>query len=313
MKHAPSKFLAVSTLCMIAVVPAYAADAQMLDTAELAQERQLVEQWKADRVASLTSETGWLTLAGLFWLEPGANTFGSGTGNTLRLEHAALAPEAGSFHRDGSKVTFVASAGSGVTHEGAPVTELTLASDLSDAPTILQSGTLSFYLIDRAGNLGIRVRDSAHPLRTAFHGLDYFPYDDSWVMDARFEAYAPHRQIPIVNILGMTENIPSSGALVFTHGGQEYRLDALLETPDSEELFIMFADATTGAETYGAGRYLYVPLPQDGRVRVNFNTAYNPPCTFNVFATCPLPPPQNRLPVRVEAGELNYASPHLDE
>lgn len=208
---------------------------------------------------------------------------------------------------------FAAAANAGITHDGAAVTELTLSSDAADAPTLLQSGTLSFYVIDRTGNLGIRVRDSAHPLRTAFHGLDYFPYDDSWVVNARFEPYTPHKQVPIVNILGMRENVPASGALVFTHGGQEYRLDALLETPDSAELFIMFADDTTGAETYGAGRYLYVPLPRDGYVRVNFNTAYNPPCTFNVFATCPLPPPQNRLAVRVEAGELNYASPHLQE
>jgi uncharacterized protein (DUF1684 family) len=101
--------------------------------------------------------------------------------------------------------------------------------------------------------------------------------------------------------------------VVFTHDGKEYRLDALLETPDAEELFIMFADETTGNGTYGAGRYLYIPLPRDGRVRVNFNTAYNPPCAFNVFATCPLPPPQNRLAMRVDAGELNYESPHLDE
>ena len=207
----------------------------------------------------------------------------------------------------------MAGAHSTVTHEGAPVTELTLASDATDEPTLLESGTLSFYVIDRVGNLGIRVRDSAHPLRTAFHGLDYFPYDDSWVVNARFEPYEQLKQVSIVNILGMTEKVPAAGALVFTHDGQEYRLDALLETPDAEELFIMFADETTGSETYGAGRYLYIPLPRDGFARVNFNMAYNPPCAFNVFATCPLPPPQNRLAVRVEAGELTYDSPHLDE
>ncbi len=304
---APFRNFVAASLCALAVAGATAAE----DATSLRQEEQEVTQWKLDRVASLTSETGWLTLTGLFWLKPGANTFGSAATNTLQLEHAALAPEAGTFLLEGSTVRFVAGADSAVMHDGVPVTDIAMAADITDDPTILESGSLNFYVIDRVGNLGIRVRDTLHPLRTAFHGLDYFPYDASWAVDARFEPYEPYKQISIVNVLGMREDIPASGALVFTHGGMEYRLDALLETPDAEELFIMFADATTGQETYGAGRYLYIPLPSDGTVRVNFNTAYNPPCAFNVFATCPLPPPQNRLAVRVEAGELTYDSPHL--
>ena len=170
-------------------------------------------------------------------------------------------------------------------------------------------------MIERAGNLGIRVRDSENPLRTNFRGLDYFPTADDWVMDAKFEPYEPHQKIPIVNILGMREDMVSPGALVFTHGGKTYRLDALLEEPAATDLFVMLADGTSGEETYGAGRFMYVPLPQDGIVRMNFNQAYNPPCAFNTFATCPLPPPQNRLAVRIEAGELTYAGVggHLPE
>jgi uncharacterized protein len=284
-----------------------------LTRAELAKEHQALERWKTDRLASLTSDTGWLTLNGLFWLKPGQNTFGSGDANALHLDNPSLAGEAGTFALEGDTVRFIARPNAGVTYEGKAVTDIELASDAAGKPTLLESGSLTFYLIERAGHLGIRVRDSENSARANFHGLSYFPTNDSWVMDARFEPYEPHKKIPIVNILGMREDMDSPGALVFMHGGKEYRLDALLEDPADTELFIMFADATSGEETYGAGRFMYVPLPRAGVVRLDFNEAYNPPCAFNDFATCPLPPPQNRLAVRVEAGELTYDSRHLRE
>ncbi len=299
---------AVVMFCAAALNAVYAAAASAAPTsAELEEERQHVEEWKAQRLASLTSETGWLTLSGLFWLKPGENTFGSSKSSTFHLDNAALAPQAGTFVLDGGVVRFIASEGARIMHAGKLVTDIELASDLTSEPTILQSGSLSFFLIDRAGELGIRVRDSENPYRTNFHGLDYFPVADNWVVNASFEPYEPQRKISIVNILGLREDIVSPGALVFTHQGKEYRLDALLETPSDEELFIMFADDTSGEETYGAGRFMYVPLPRDGIVRLNFNEAYNPPCAFNIFATCPLPPPQNRLALRVEAGEKTYS------
>jgi len=276
---------------------------------DLAKERQGVEQWKARRVASLTSETGWLTLSGLYWLAPGTNTFGRAKSNSLVLDNASLAERAGSFVVDGHKVSFVAGNGAGITHDGEPVSRIELASDLTENPTMLKSGSVSFYLIERVGKLGVRVRDSENPHRKNFAGLQYFPVNDSWVVDARFEPYTPHKKIPIVNILGMTEDMDAPGALVFTHDGKDYRLDAVLEDPQDKELFILFADGTSGKETYGAGRFMYVPLPsKEGRVRLNFNKAYNPPCAFNAFATCPLPPSQNRLrSVRIDAGEKTYA------
>jgi uncharacterized protein len=307
--------VAIPLVCMAALAGANAtADtlAPALSATELAKERQDVERWKSQRSASLTSETGWLALSGLFWLKPGENTFGSASTNALHLDNESLASAAGTFVLEGDTVRFIARPDAGVTHEGEAVTSIELAADSTGDPTLLKSGSLTFYVIERAGNLGIRVRDSANPLRTSFHGLDYFPIDDSWVMDARFEPYEPHKKIPIVNIVGMREDMDAPGALVFSHGGHEYRLDALLEDPADNELFIMLADATSGEETYGAGRFMYVPLPRDGVVRLNFNRAYNPPCAFNTFATCPLPPPQNRLTVRVEAGELTYGSDHLN-
>lgn len=271
-------------------------------------ERTNIEQWRAKRLASLTSDTGWLTLAGLFWLKDGDNSFGSAPSNALRLENPALAPTAGTFVKNGKSVRFVAANKGGVTHKGKPVTTLDLQPDTAkNGPTVLDSGSLAFFVIKRGSKYGIRLRDKQNPHRQNFRGLDYFPITTDWVFDARFEPYKPHRSVKITNILGMEENMPSPGAIVFNKDGKEWRLDAVLEEPDDEDLFVMFADATSGKETYGAGRFMYIPMPKDGRVLVDFNKSYNPPCAFNDFATCPLPPFQNRLTLRVEAGEKSYA------
>ena len=272
-----------------------------------ASEEASVEQWRAKRLASLKSDTGWLTLAGLFWLKDGKNTFGSAAGNSLRLENPALTANAGSFVKSGDRVRFVARDGSGITHEGKPVTSIDMVPDTQEHPTTLESGPLSFFVIERAGRYGIRLRDKENPHRKSFLGLEYFPVSAGWMFDARFEPYEPHRHIKITNILGMEEDMDSPGALVFTQGGHEWRLDAVLEEPGATELFVMFADGTSGKETYGAGRFMYLPLPQNGVVPLDFNKAYNPPCAFNAFATCPLPPFQNRLALNVDAGEKKYA------
>jgi uncharacterized protein (DUF1684 family) len=270
-------------------------------------ERALIDEWRAQRVAALTSDSGWLTLTGLFWLKDGDNSFGRGAGNTLVLDNPALAEHCGTFTVSGHTVRFTAAPDGGVTHEGQPVGSLELSADTSGTPTVLASGTLRFFVIERAGNLGVRVRDLNNPHRTEFQGLSYFPVSTAWVFEARFDPYQPARHIRIINILGMEQEYESPGAVVFVKDGREWRLDAVLEEPGDRELFIMFADATSGHETYGAGRFLYVPLPTAGRTRLDFNKAYNPPCALNDFATCPLPPPQNHLQLRIEAGEKSYA------
>jgi uncharacterized protein len=270
-------------------------------------ERSSVEAWRERRVSELTSDTGWLTLTGLFWLKQGDNSFGRAASNALALDNPALADTAGTFVVSGREVRFVAHTGAGVTHDGHPVSALELATDATAEPTVLASGTLRFFVIERAGNLGVRVRDLNNPRRRQFRGLSYFPISTGWVFDARFEPYEPARHIRIVNILGMEQELLSPGAVVFTKDGREWRLDTVLEQPGDRELFIMFADATSGHETYGAGRFLHVPLPSGGRVQLDFNKAYNPPCALNDFATCPLPPPQNRLKLSIPAGEKSYA------
>jgi uncharacterized protein (DUF1684 family) len=271
------------------------------------EERSRIDEWRARRVSTLTADDGWLTLAGLFWLSDGPNTFGRSPSSMLRLDNPALALESGYFLLRQHKVRFIAKPGSGVTHAGQPVTVLDLTSDAAGEPTVLESGPLRFFVIERAGNLGVRVRDLNNPHRANFRGLDYFPVSTDWVLDARFEPYEPPRRLRIINILGMEQEELSPGAVVFTKDGHEWRLDTVLEQPGDRELFIMFADTTSGHETYGAGRFLYIPLPAGGRARLDFNQAYNPPCALNDFATCPLPPRQNRLRLRVDAGEKTYA------
>lgn len=269
-----------------------------------------LEEWRKQRVARLTSETGWLTLVGLYWLKAGDNTFGRAKTNRIVLDHASLAETTGTFNVKDGKVTFTARPDVAVTHDGKRIESIAMTPDTAGAPTTLAVGSLRFFVIERAGRLGIRVRDVDHPARRQFQGIEYFPASDDWVIEARFEPYPPGRRIPILNILGMTDQMVTPGAVVFTKNGREFRLDTILESPDDDELFVMFADATSARETYGAGRFLYIPLPRDGRVTLDFNRAYNPPCAFNEFATCPLPPAQNRLAMRVDAGEKKYRGTH---
>jgi uncharacterized protein (DUF1684 family) len=264
---------------------------------------QELEQWKAKRLASLKSEDGWLSLIGLFWLKEGENRFGSDPTNEIVLPEGKAPRLAGALRLDGGRVTLEARPDAKVTSKGRPVTTLELQSDEGGAPTTLEMGSLSFNVVKRGGRLGLRVRDRENPARAAFKGTDYYPADRKWVVSARFEPYDPPKRVPILNVLDMTTEEISPGALAFEVDGRPYRLEALKEQ-GSEQFFIIFADQTNKAETYAAGRYLYADPPAaDGTVRLDFNRAYSPPCAFTKYATCPLPPPQNRLALRVEAGE----------
>jgi hypothetical protein len=264
---------------------------------------QELEQWKAKRLASLKSEDGWLSLIGLFWLREGENRFGSDPAGDIVLPEGKAPAHAGTLRLAAGRVTLEAGPGAKITSKGQPVTTLELKSDEDGEPTPLDLGPLSFHVVRRGDRLGLRVRDRENPARAAFKGTDYYPADAKWVVSARFEPYDPPKRVPIVNVLNMETEETSPGALAFEVGGREFRLEALKEKGE-EQFFIIFADQTSGRETYGAGRYLYADPPgADGRVKLDFNKAYSPPCAFTRYATCPLPPPQNRLPLRVEAGE----------
>lgn len=266
-----------------------------------------IREWQSRRLKKLLAEDGWTTLVGLYWLEPGENSFGRAADNRIVLDYPSLPEQIGTFQVAGREVRFMAAPDAKVFHQGRPVSAIgPLADDSAGAPTVLAVGNLSFYLIERSSRLGIRVKDSRAEARVHFRGLEYFPVDPKWRIAARFEPYSPARKIPITTVLGMQEEMPAPGALVFEVDGMPYRLDAVLEAGE-RDWFVMFADATNGKQSYGAGRFLYVAPPANGETVIDFNKSYTPPCAFSAFATCPLPPPQNRLPIAVTAGELKYA------
>ncbi len=267
-----------------------------------------VEAWRAQRVARIRAEDGWLSVVGLSWLEEGENTVGSAPGSRVRLP-ASAPGRLGSIDLAGGRATLRPAAGADLTANGDPVTgPLVLASDADDDTTLLRRGSLLFYLIRRGDKVGVRVKDNLSEARRSFHGLDYFPIDPGWRIEARFEPYDPPRSISIPNVLGQDNDEKSPGAIVFEHAGRTYRLDPVLERGETD-YFVIFGDRTNGTTTYGAGRFLYVAPPVDGRTVIDFNKAYNPPCVFTDYATCPLPPPQNKLPLAIEAGEKEYDHP----
>ena len=261
-------------------------------------------QWRAQRDASLRKPDGWLSLIGLHWLEEGRSTVGSAANNDVVL--AAGPASVGELSVADGQVTFCP-ASPEVTVGGATVECAELASDATGDPTLVRFGSVQFYVIDREGALGLRVKDAQAATLQAFEGMEYFPYAPQWRVDARFIPNPDGSVIELPNVLGTVEYMANPGQLVFEHDGREFTLQAAQYEGD-DELFLIFGDRTNSKTTYGAGRFVYTPLPDaDNRVAIDFNRAYNPPCVFTPYATCPLPPPGNRLDVAIEAGELNYA------
>ena len=268
--------------------------------------RAQIEAWRAAREASLKADGGWLTVAGLFWLKDGPNSFGSTPDNDIRLPASAPA-RAGVFLAEPGRVRLRLEAGVAAQLAGQAVTEAEL---WPDSENVLVLGRLTLQLIERGGRRAIRLKDIDSPARRAFQGLAWFPVDEAYRVTARFLPSEPPQRLPIVNVLGQVVDMPSPGVAVFELGGRELRLTPVLESPEAKELFFIFRDETSGRETYGAGRYLYAAPAVDGRLVLDFNKAYSPPCAFTEFATCPLPPPQNRLRLRVEAGERSPGPAH---
>jgi uncharacterized protein len=266
-----------------------------------------IQTWQRDRLASLTKEDGWLSLIGLFWLKEGENKFGSDAKNDVVLPKDRAPAVAGSLFLEKGNVRLVAKPDAKILASGQAVTSADLKADVDEGgPTVLQLGSLRMNVIKRSDRVGLRVKDTESRTRREFKGLEYYSIDPKWRVEARVEPYTPEKLIPITNVLGMTTDEKSPGALVFEVDGKTYRIDPILEQGETD-WFVMIADETTGKETYGAGRYLYVTPPDaNGKVVIDFNKAYSPPCAFTNYATCPLPPKQNHLPFRVDAGEKKY-------
>ncbi len=254
--------------------------------------------WRVAREARLRDPDGWLTLIGLYWLQAGENRFGSDPDNDLVIRSPHVPLHAGSLDLDGDGVT--------LRRDGLPP-EL-LAPDVSGEPTILRFGPIHAHVIRREQRFGLRVRDRESPALAAFGGMQHFPIDRAWRLVGRLEAAGAGSTLEVVDVTGTVSHEATPGTVVFQAAGATWRL-AALPGGDDGSLWLVFADATSGGETYGGGRFLYTePVADDGSVILDFNLAYNPPCVFSPFATCPLPPAANRLALEIRAGERRYAS-----
>ncbi|MEO7325788.1 MAG: DUF1684 domain-containing protein [Dokdonella sp.] len=269
---------------------------------------QQIETWRAQRVERLKAPNGWLSLIGLHWLKDGKNRVGSAKGNDIVLAKGPA--QLGVVSLKDGKATIELDAKADATIDGKKVTSGALLDDTQEKPTTIAFGTASFYMIDRNGKKGLRVKDTAAETRTHFTGIDSFAIDPSWRVEAKWEAYTPAHSLDIPTVLGTVDKMVVPGKATFMRGGKTYTLVPVLEDKDAKEVWFIFADRTSGKETYGAARFLYADMPKDGKLVIDFNKAYNPPCAFTPYATCPLAPPENCLDLAVTAGEKKYAGGH---
>lgn len=263
-----------------------------------------IENWKQKRIAYLRSEDGWLNLVGLFWLHQGKNTFGTGKNVDIKFPENSITEDAGYFELNGTSVTLFINRSTDIKVNNKSVKKAIIFSADSNKTIVASYGSLKWTIIKRDEKIGIRLRDLNSPLVNSFTGVERFTTDSTWRIKAYLRKPQINSNIFITNILGQTKNETSPGKLIFTKAGKEYILDALEE---DGQLFILFGDATSGKETYPTGRFLYADIPGvDGLTIIDFNKAFNPPCAFTNYATCPLPPKQNILPFAITAGEKNY-------
>jgi uncharacterized protein (DUF1684 family) len=259
-----------------------------------------IASFRAQREASLRAPDGWTTVVGLVWLKPGQNRAGSNP--ELEVPLPASVPRlVGTFTLQSHHVEFRPAAGVNL-----PAQEM--KDDNTEKPTMLSLGSVTMYVIRRGDKFGIRVKDSQAKARREFTHLRWYPVEPSWRIEGKFTAYAKPRTVFVDTVIpGLKEEDQAPGYVTFSKGGQIYRLEPVI---DDGELFFIFRDRTSGKSTYAASRFLYAELPKDGKVLLDFNKATNPPCVFTQYATCPLPPPQNRLALAVTAGELMYDNRH---
>jgi uncharacterized protein (DUF1684 family) len=262
--------------------------------------RASVEKWRHAYEADLKSDHGWLSVSGLFWLHDGANTFGSGPLNDIVLPTPAPA-SAGSFEFHAGRTVVHVNSGVPALLNGKVVEAAEMHPDSNADQLVL--GDLTLYVHSSGARFTVRLRDKNSSLRKTFAGTRWFPVDESYRVIGKYVPYDKPKQIEIQNVMGDTlqETIP--GYVAFSLGGRDLRLDAEVDGSDTS---FVFRDLTSGQETYAASRFLDTKIEPNGRVILDFNEAYNPPCAYNPYTTCPLPPPQNRLAVRVEAGEKTY-------
>jgi uncharacterized protein (DUF1684 family) len=263
--------------------------------------RAQVEKWRRAYETSLRSYDGWLAVTGLFWLHEGENKFGSDPLNDIVLTEGNVPAELGSFKMHDGKIEVRINAGVQIKMKGQPVQSAAILPDSDDRLAI---GDLSLLVHKSGERYAVRLKDKNSKLRRDFAGLRWFPIDEHYRVEAKFVPYDPPHELEIQNEAGDTVKMPSPGYAEFALAGEQYRLEAIPQTTGG--LNFIFRDLTSGKETYPAARFLDTPQPKDGQLILDFNEAYNPPCAYNPYTTCPLPPPENRLRIRIAAGEMMY-------
>lgn len=290
------------TLLLLLVAALFTACQEPLGQAEVPDDYPApVEEWQEYRIGVLTEPTGWLRMIDLIWLDEDENSFGSSANADIRFPDGSIPGYAGTFTLDDGSVIMNVADGVEITHDGTPVNDFLLFDpDREENPNV-KHGPLEWFVDQRGDQLGIRIYSMDTPKADAFDGFPRFPVEEKWYRKARFIPAEEGKTIRIVNVLGEEIDRPSPGSVEFTIDGERYSLDAF-ETRSG--LFLMMSDLTNQTETYQAGRYMIIDPPdENGNTVIDFNKAYNPPCAFNKFTTCQLPPPQNRLDVAITAGE----------
>jgi len=261
-----------------------------------------VLSWREGRLERLVAPTGYLTLAGLFWLEQPSTSFGSAADNDVLFPQKA-APHIGEFQLTDDGVFMIAQPGIDVRFNDESVQSILIADDTTESPVMINHGSLAWTVIQRDGRFAVRLRDVENPVLERFPPLEYFPIDPAWRVKATFKRYEEPRTVAVSTVIeGLGWNPESPGVVVFEKDGESFELEGYAS---GEELFFVFGDRSNGRETYPAGRFLYAAMPEDGGLTIlDFNRSYSPPCAFNDFSTCPVASPRNRLPMVVAAGEL---------
>lgn len=269
--------------------------------------------WRAARAQGLAAPNGWLTLVALDWIEPGENSFGAAANNRIALP-GATAAHLGVLELNGNAVRLLPPPGgfpSALRVDGRPAQAIVLTGDEMH-PHALTDGTLTFFVIHRGARYALRVKDAQAPTRVHFRGLHWYPPNPHFRVEARWIPWVPAHPQKIPTVIGTTIQLPAPGLAEFTLNGRTIRLEPVLEEPGAKQLFFILRDATSRSTTYGAGRFLYTDFPDHGldhpgHIVLDFNRLQNPPCAYTPYATCPMPPEQNRLAIALPVGEERYS------
>jgi uncharacterized protein (DUF1684 family) len=301
------------TIACAGVFALFATDA--LPAQKSASWNQELSTWRKQHAADLQKPDGWLALAGLVWLDSGDNSVGSASDNKVRLPASGPA-YLGVLHLEGMTVSLRPPSGgfpAGLLVDGKPAQaqDLHTSSDNDKGNPRMVIGSLNFYAVRRGDRFALRIKDAKASTLVGFQGLKWYPPNTHYVVTAKWIPYAPAKTIKLLTIIGTAYDAPVPGVAEFQLNGRTYRLEPVTEDKPPVKLFFIVKDTTSARKTYGACRFLYTPLPsggldKPGELILDFNHLENPPCAYTTFATCPLPPRGNRLPIALPVGELRY-------